>query len=162
MQALCFSQDGYLLVSSADDEMVKVWNVSDGECLKTLEGKTDVSSHCGFHPSGTLVASGSAMTTVALATGNPGETVTSNGGAPHILAGEEILDKEVAPRAKLRPQSAHPLGSLEVERSVDSSNTSRRNRPRTAVAGSTKAKDDIRNISLDNVERWLSSSYQRL
>ena len=61
VQALTFSTDGYLLVSCADDEMVKIWSVYNGLCLKTLESQTETSSHCGFHPSGALVASGTLL-----------------------------------------------------------------------------------------------------
>lgn len=156
VQALCFSNDGYLLVSSADDEMVKIWNVHTGKCLKTLEGKTESSSHCAFHPSGALVASGSASTTLMLA--SKPLSVEHDGQSPHKLEGEEILDKqEVVSGSRPRAQSARPLRTTITDGT--SSYNMHKVRPKTAVGGKTI---DTGPMLLSNVERWLSSSYQRL
>lgn len=147
MQALCFSADGYLLVTNADDEMVKVWNVQTGSCLKTMDAQTDTASHCGFHPSGALVATGSAATTLALVS----DTSAAETGdqPPHELKGEEILDK---PASQRRAQSARPARSLG---SCDGNQRSR-GRPKTAVLGTPS----VATLSVNQVEQWLASSYK--
>lgn len=160
VQALCFSADGYLLVSSADDDTVRIWNVATGECLKSLEGKTESASHCGFHPSGALVASGSATSTVALA-GDPSWNTPNTGVPPHVLSGEEILEKEATNLKTKRAQSAR----VNSTKSDICSNS--KSRPKTALT-----RDDSQNKELalnhtkisvhETVERWLSSSFQRL
>jgi WD40 repeat protein len=36
-----FSHDSTLLASASDDETVKIWDATSGECLQTLEGHSD-------------------------------------------------------------------------------------------------------------------------
>lgn len=148
-----------MLVSCADDDMVKVWDVTDGKCLKSLEGKTESAAHCGFHPSGALVASGSATTTLVLAkgtqipTGAAGETPAP----PHILTGEEILDKPETPAVKQRAQSARPSRTASLAMIEEPDNMIvKPSRPGTALPPLPRKQ------LITNVERWLSSSFQRL
>ena len=37
VQAIAFSPDGTYLASSSDDESVKVWDIVNGQCIRTLE-----------------------------------------------------------------------------------------------------------------------------
>lgn len=145
-------------MSCADDDMVKIWDVVNGTCLKTLTGQTESASHCGFHPSGTLVASGSAMTTLILTENKPMVVENAESPAPpHVLGGEEILDKPADKHAvKPRAQSARlsDRGSM-VEKS-QSVNNETRHRPGTAAIHGERSQ------LITNVERWLSSSFQRL
>lgn len=148
-----------MLVSSADDDMVKIWDVTDGKCLKTLEGKTESAAHCGFHPSGALVASGSAVTTLVLADSKP---ITSQGrnspAPPHILKGEEILDRPASVCvSKPRAQSARP--SRKASLCGDNASENSIGKP---VRPGTAIRQDEALERITNVERWLSSSFQRL
>ena len=96
------------------------------------------------------------MTTLAIADKMP-EKSTNTDEPPHKLLGEEILDREDKEKCKPRAQSARPVRCLTGEGSTDSSIA--RNRPKTAVE---KDRGGYRPITLSNVERWLSSSYQNL
>ena len=160
VQALCFSADGYMLVSCADDDMVKVWDVTDGKCLKSLEGRTESAAHCGFHPCGALVASGSAITTLVLAnTAEPSDKTTGGEtpAPPHELTGEEILDKLSVSSVKPRAQSARPSRKVSLDMIEESNETIvKPTRPGTAVPPVPRRQ------LITNVERWLSSSFQRL
>ena len=100
------------------------------------------------------LCAGSATTTL-LITDKLAVPTANNGEPPHELAGEEILDKPVIHR--LRAQSAKTLRSVSSEGSANT----HKSRPKTA-ASSEKGKTAARPITLSNVERWLSSSYQRL
>nr|KAG5689701.1 hypothetical protein BaRGS_006326 [Batillaria attramentaria] len=62
----CFLTRRHLSASSSDDDSVKVWDVVNGQCVRTLEGQTDQAQHCSFTPGGALVASGAAMVTLAI------------------------------------------------------------------------------------------------
>ena len=53
-------------MSGSYDETVKVWDVTSGECLQTLEGHFNFVKSVSFSPDGTKVASGSFDKTVKL------------------------------------------------------------------------------------------------
>ena len=66
MNSVSFSPDGTKVASGSDDKTVKLWDVTSGECLQTLEGHSDYVKSVSFSPDGTKVASGSWDNTVKL------------------------------------------------------------------------------------------------
>ncbi len=66
VHSVAFSPDGQLLASGSCDNTVKLWNVSTGECLETLQGHADWVWSVAFSPDGQLLASGSSDFTVRL------------------------------------------------------------------------------------------------
>ena len=57
--SVSFSPDGTKVASGSYDKMVKLWDVTSGECLQTLEGHSDYVTSVTFSPDGMKVASGS-------------------------------------------------------------------------------------------------------
>ena len=57
--SVSFSPDGTKVASGSSDKMVKLWDVTSGECLHTFEGHSDDVWSVSFSPDGTKVASGS-------------------------------------------------------------------------------------------------------
>ena len=45
---LCFSQDGRLIVTARQSQVVKLWEVASGECLKSTKGWTNPFYSCAF------------------------------------------------------------------------------------------------------------------
>ena len=66
MTSLSFSPDGSKLASGGADGFVKVWDVTSGECLQTLEGHSAWMSSVAFAAEGSKVALGSNDNTVKL------------------------------------------------------------------------------------------------
>jgi WD40 repeat protein len=61
-----YSRDGAILASGSADELVRLWLVSDGELLRTMEGHTNDVKSVAFSPDGEMLASGSTDGTVRL------------------------------------------------------------------------------------------------
>ena len=57
--SVSFSPDGTKVASGSRDKTVKLWDVTSGECLQTLEGHSSSVNSVSFSPDGTKVASGS-------------------------------------------------------------------------------------------------------
>ena len=66
MWSVSFSPDGTKVASGSGDNTVKLWDVTSGECLQTLEGHSRYVTSVSFSPDGTKVASGSWDKTVKL------------------------------------------------------------------------------------------------
>ena len=64
--SVAFSPDGATLASGSWDETVRLWRVSDGSLLRTLEGHTGPVWSVAFSPDGATLASGSDDGTVRL------------------------------------------------------------------------------------------------
>ena len=56
VRSVAFSLDGTLLAMGSDDGIVRLWRVSDGALLRTLEGDTDRVSWVVFSPDGQALA----------------------------------------------------------------------------------------------------------
>ena len=59
VQCVVFSRWDEGCVGVSLDKTVKLWDVTSGECLQTLEGHSDRVNSVSFSPDGTKVASGS-------------------------------------------------------------------------------------------------------
>lgn len=56
---VAFSADGQTLVSSSNDQTVRLWHVHTGKCLKTLSAYSNWVSSVAFSPDGRSIVSGS-------------------------------------------------------------------------------------------------------
>ena len=63
---MSFSPDSSQIAPGSFDKTVKLWHVTTGECLQTLEGHSNAVRSVTFSPDGTKVASGSHDKTVKL------------------------------------------------------------------------------------------------
>jgi WD40 repeat protein len=63
---VAFSPDGTQLASGSEDKRIKLWQVSSGNCLNTLEGHQNLVRSVAFSPDGTLLASGSDDATIRI------------------------------------------------------------------------------------------------
>ena len=61
-----FSADGSKIVSSSWDKTIKLWDVTFGKLLKTLEGHSSYVYSACFSPDGSWIASGSFDRTIKL------------------------------------------------------------------------------------------------
>jgi WD40 repeat protein len=85
VESVAFSPDSNALASGSDDGTVRVWDVTTGDLLTTLEGHTDIVWSVAFNPvDGRVLASGSRDGTVRLwaATGAGALLQTLNGETP--------------------------------------------------------------------------------
>jgi len=55
---LSWSPDDSMLLSASNDGNVKLWNVSEGHCMKTFSKHTDAVTTCAWHPDGKRFISG--------------------------------------------------------------------------------------------------------
>jgi WD40 repeat protein len=66
VEEIAFSPQGDTLASGSDDTSVKLWDVTTGQCLKTLQGHTSRIWSVAFSPDGQILASASDDTSVKL------------------------------------------------------------------------------------------------
>ena len=59
VKALSFSSNSLELVSNAEDDSVRIWNILSSGCTELCECTTDGAQNCVFSADGTLLASGS-------------------------------------------------------------------------------------------------------
>jgi WD40 repeat protein len=65
--SITFSKDDKSIATGSDDKVVKIWNISNGECLKELHGHTNWILSVAFSPFDTnILASGSEDSTVKI------------------------------------------------------------------------------------------------
>ena len=64
--ALAFSPDGSILATGHTDGKVRLWRLSDGKQLQTMEGHNEVVRKLSFSPDGATLASASDDGTVCL------------------------------------------------------------------------------------------------
>jgi WD40 repeat protein len=72
---LTISPDGKLMCSGSSDNTVKIWNITTGECIKTLGGHESVVRSVSFSPNGNLICSGSSDNTVKIWNITTGECI---------------------------------------------------------------------------------------
>jgi WD40 repeat protein len=63
---VAFSPDGQTLASGSCDNTIKLWNMTTGNCLKTLHGHASWIWSVAFSPDGQILASGSQDETIKL------------------------------------------------------------------------------------------------
>ncbi len=66
VQSVAFSSDGRFVASGSGDTTIKLWQVSDGKLLRTLEGHKSTVNCVAFSPDGRIIASGSHDATIKL------------------------------------------------------------------------------------------------
>lgn len=66
VRSVCFNPDGSRLVSSAEDQTVRVWDAASAREIAVLNGHTGAVLAVRFSPDGTIIASASADGTVRL------------------------------------------------------------------------------------------------
>ena len=77
IRSVAFSPDGRTLANSSTDQTVKLWDVSTGECMRTLHGHTHRIRSVVFHPNGSALIGGSEDQTIKLWDISTGQCVKS-------------------------------------------------------------------------------------
>ncbi len=95
INSVAFSPDGQTVATGANDGIVRLWQVSNGKPLHTLEGHSRPVGQVAFSPDGTTLVSGSHDQTVAIWRVPDGVMVGQ------LQAGSEILCLEISPDGKL-------------------------------------------------------------
>ena len=71
--SVAYSPDGTKIISSSDDETIKIWGANTGQCLKTLEGHSWEVDSVAYSPDGTKIISGSVDKTIKIWDANTGQ-----------------------------------------------------------------------------------------
>ena len=80
VDAVVFSPDGDMLVSSSRDQTIRLWNPHNGKLKRTLIGHTDEVMRMAFSPDGTTLASGSRDRKIRLWNPNSGQHIKTLAG----------------------------------------------------------------------------------
>jgi WD40 repeat protein len=96
VRTIAFSPDGSTLSSSGTDRNIKLWDVSTGECLKTMIGHQERVHSVAFSPQGQILASCSDDQTVCLWNVKTGQCLK-------ILRGHsgQVLSVVFSPKGKI-------------------------------------------------------------
>jgi WD40 repeat protein len=80
-------------VSGSADKTIKIWNVDNGECLKTLKGHNDLVWRTIYSPDGKYVISGSNDKTIKIWNVESGECLrTLEGHTNYVMSVDITLD----------------------------------------------------------------------
>jgi len=82
---VCFSPCGHYLASGSSDRTVKIWEVSSGKLLKSLEGHPHHVHSVSFSPCGHYLASGGSDRTVKIWEVSSGKLLRSLGGHSNFV-----------------------------------------------------------------------------
>ncbi|MFB2894059.1 NB-ARC domain-containing protein [Aerosakkonemataceae cyanobacterium BLCC-F50] len=84
-----FSPSGQIIASCGEDQTIRIWDVSTGECLRILQGHTSVILSVSFSPDGQLLATSSGDATVKIWDINTGNCL-------HTFSGNTNQNRTVA------------------------------------------------------------------
>jgi hypothetical protein len=84
--SVAFSPDGSKIASGSVDNTIKLWRVSDGSLLRTLEGHTGPVTSVAFSPDGSKIASGGGDWTIKLWRVSDGELLRTLEGHTDAVA----------------------------------------------------------------------------
>ncbi len=76
VKTLSISPDGQTLASGSSDQTIRLWNLKQGNRLRTIEGHTGSVNAIAFSPDGQILASGSDDKTIRLWNLNSGARIT--------------------------------------------------------------------------------------
>jgi WD40 repeat protein len=88
-----FNNDGSSLATAGMDGCVKIWSVSDGKCIHTLDGPTESIDWLNWHPRGNVLLAGSSDFTVWMWNAQSGDfMMTFSGHAGPVSCGSFTPD----------------------------------------------------------------------
>ena len=60
------SRYGKYILSGSGDKTIKIWEISSGKCIKTLEGHNETVTSVSYSPDGKYISSGSLDKTIKI------------------------------------------------------------------------------------------------
>jgi WD40 repeat protein/serine/threonine protein kinase len=90
VRTVAYSPRGRMVASGDDEHQVRLWDATDGHCVRTISAHTSGLAALAFSPDGRWLASGGGDATICL-------TDTASGGCRSIKAGELVLSLQFSP-----------------------------------------------------------------
>nr|WP_026736023.1 hypothetical protein [Fischerella sp. PCC 9605] len=111
MRSVTFSSDGQTIATGSGDQMVKLWNVHTGECLKTLIGHTNIVRSVNFSSDSKFLISGSEDESIKLWDVETGECLKTLTDRPY----ERMNITGVTGLSEAEKATLKALGAMEDE-----------------------------------------------